>query len=226
MKIAILTPLQEELAFLLTGLEEFGLKRRDLKLGRMDLFEFSEANLLVAYGGHGKTQFGIQSQYLLCQEPKIQVLICAGAAGALSSKLQIGDIVVATETIEHDYNLKFVSRPLPRFPGNIQVIESLQKLPLPEMAFSVHFSGVASGDEDIIDVARGEELAKLTDCIAVAWEGAGGARACQFSEKCFVELRGITDTANHSAAADFDVNLATSINNLAQLIALWIQNRK
>ncbi len=42
MKIAILTPLQEELAFLPTGLEKFGLKRRDLKLGGKDLFEFSE----------------------------------------------------------------------------------------------------------------------------------------------------------------------------------------
>jgi adenosylhomocysteine nucleosidase len=88
---------------------------------------------------------------------------------------------------------------------------------------SVHFGGVASGDEDIIDVARGEELAKLTDCIAVAWEGAGGARACQFSEKRFVELRGITDTVNHTAAAEFDANLAIAMNNLAQVIALFIK---
>jgi adenosylhomocysteine nucleosidase len=151
--------------------------------------------------------------------------MCAGAAGALSSKLQIGDIVVATETIEHDYNLKFASRPLPRFAGNFQVIESLQKVPLPELDFSVHFGSVASGDEDIVDIARGEELAKLTDYIAVAWEGAGGARACQCSEKHFVELRGITDTANHTAAADFDANLAIAMGNLAQVIALWIQNR-
>jgi adenosylhomocysteine nucleosidase len=71
MEIAILTPLQDDLPFLLVGLEKFGLGRRETKLGRMDIFEFSEANLLVAHGGHGKTQFGIQSQYLLCQEPQI-----------------------------------------------------------------------------------------------------------------------------------------------------------
>jgi adenosylhomocysteine nucleosidase len=223
MKTAILTPLQEELAILVAELEQFGLHKSELRLGNLKVFEFSEVDLLVACGGHGKTQFGIQAQYLLCQAPQIQQLLCAGAAGALSNSLQVGDIVVATETIEHDYTLKFVNRPLPRFAGNSQIVEALQHLPKTGLAFSIHFGIVASGDEDIVDVARGQELARVTDSIAVAWEGAGGARACQFNEKRYVELRGMTDTANHQAAADFEVNLETAMHNLAQLVVRWTE---
>jgi adenosylhomocysteine nucleosidase len=221
MKTAILTPLQEELTFLVAGLERFGLQKREIRSANLDVFEFSEVDLLVACGGHGKTQFGIQSQYLLCQFPQIQGLVCVGAAGALSDLLEIGDVVVATETIEHDYTLKFVSRPLPRFRGDRQVIEMLKNLPQTNSAFSIHLGAVASGDEDIVDAARGQELMNLTDCIAVAWEGAGGARACKFNKKYYLELRGVTDTADHQAAADFEVNLEKAMHNLAQVIVQW-----
>jgi adenosylhomocysteine nucleosidase len=57
--------------------------------------------------------------------------------------------------------------------------------------------------------------------IAVAWEGAGGARACKFNKKYYLELRGVTDTANHQAAADFEVNLEKAMHNLAQVIVQW-----
>jgi adenosylhomocysteine nucleosidase len=221
MKTAILTPLEEELTFLVAGLEKFGLQKKEICSVNLNIFEFSEADLLVAYGGHGKTQFGIQSQYLLCQFPQIQQLVCAGAAGALSDLLEIGDVVVATETVEHDYTLKFVSRPLPRFRGDRQVIETLKNLPQTNSAFSIHFGAVASGDEDVVDTARGQELMNLTDCIAVAWEGAGGARACKFSKKDYLELRGVTDTANHQAAVNFEVNLEKAMHNLAQVIVRW-----
>ena len=221
MKTAILTPLQAELALLVAALEQFGLQKSAFRCGRLELFEFSEVDLLVAHGGHGKTQFGIQAQYLLGQVPQIQLLVCAGAAGALSPALKVGDVVVATETVEHDYKLKFVSRPLPRFAGSQPVLEVLRNLPQTEAAFAVHFGAVASGDEDIVDAARGQALRHLTDCLAVAWEGAGGARACQFNQKGYIELRGVTDTADQQAAAAFEANLATAMCHLAQVVMRW-----
>lgn len=221
MKTAILIPLPEELSILLAGLEQCGWQKRKLHLGNLEVFEFKEFDLLIALGGHGKTQFGIQAQYLFCQEPQIQLLVCAGAAGALSRSLKIGDIVAATATVEHDYNLKFVSRPLPRFIADTQILNILQELPKTDFNFSTHFGAIASGDEDVVTLSRGQKLAQTTGCIAVAWEGAGGARACKFSQKRFVELRGVTDTADRNAATDFEVNLVTAMTNLTQLVMRW-----
>lgn len=60
----------------------------------------------------------------------------------------------------------------------------------------------------------------------MAWEEAGGARACKFSKKHFVELRGVTDTADHNAAVDFEVNLAKAMANLTQLSIQWLEALK
>ena len=91
-------------------------------------------------------------------------------------------------------------------------------------SFRVHFGPIASGDEDVVETERGKELHESTGALAVAWEGAGGARACAFSSIPFVEIRGVTDTANHTAASDFAENLELAMNNLATLITSWIDH--
>ena len=89
----------------------------------------------------------------------------------------MGDLIVATSTLEHDYNNKFSERPKPRFAGDPQSIEQLKALDLSGAKFQVHFGIMAGGDEDVIDVRRGAELRELHNALAVAWEGVGGARA-------------------------------------------------
>ena len=55
----------------------------------------------------------------------------------------------------------------------------------------------------------------------MAWEGAGGARACRFNQIAFLELRAITDTADHDAPGDFAANLQIAMANAAALVNLW-----
>ena len=222
MKTAILTPLSVEFSILLEALENFGLEKREFDLGAMKIVKFQEIDLFLARGGHGKTQFGIQSQYIISQLPQIELLVCAGAAGALCSQVRVGDLVVATKTVEHDYKLLFADRPLPSFIGDNETIEVLQKIqPKTRSGFSTYFGGVASGDEDIVTPQRRQELSKLTGCMVVGWEGAGGARACRFNQKRYLELRAVTDTADHTAIEDFKRNLSTAMNNLANFIIQW-----
>jgi adenosylhomocysteine nucleosidase len=148
-------------------------------------------------------------------------VICLGAAGALAADLAIGDVVVATETVEHDFTQRFSRRSLPRFAADPATIGGLRELPLANLPFAVHFGIVASGDEDIIELERGATLREATEACAVAWEGAGGARACRFNEIPFIELRGITDTADHQASAHFAANLGPTMANIAELLVLW-----
>jgi adenosylhomocysteine nucleosidase len=86
------------------------------------------------------------------------------------------------------------------------------------LSFKVHFGAMASGDEDVIEAERGTSLHQSTGALAVAWEGAGGARACAFSNVPFIEIRGITDAANHDAPADYDNNLELAMSNVAEVL--------
>ena len=218
----IVTPLKEEYDDLFKGLAFHKLKSEQDKIGKLDIHRFPELNITLARGGHGKTQFGIQTQYLL-DHAQFELVICAGAAGALAPEMKIGDLIVTTTIIEHDYNNKFSQRPKPQFHGDAKSIEQLKVLNLVDADFKVHFGIMAGGDEDVIEIERGRELRELHTALAVAWEGVGGARACAFSEVPYLELRGATDTANHEAPVVFDVNLKLVMANIAYLLVQWLK---
>ena len=220
--ILIVTPLQEEFADLYQSLAAHQLNSEPGRVGKLEVQRFPQLNVTLARGGHGKTQFGIQTQYLLDLAP-FDLVICAGAAGALAPEVQVGDLIVVTTTVEHDFNNKFVPRPKPQFHGDAKSIAQLKALELPAADFKVHFGILAGGDEDVIEVKRGAELRQAHNALAVAWEGVGGARACAFSGVPFLELRGATDTADHAAPVVFDVNLKVVMQNIARLLVAWLK---
>lgn len=219
----IVTPLQEEYNDLYDSLSALGLESHSDKIGKLDAHRFPALNITLARGGHGKTQFGIQTQYLL-DHAQFDLVICAGAAGALAPEVNVGDLIIATSTVEHDYNLKFAKRPNPQFQGDSESIAQIQAMKLTDADFQVHYGIMASGDEDVIEVERGRELHQLHNALAVAWEGVGGARACAFNEVPYLELRGATDTADHNAPVVFDVNLKIVMRNIASLLYRWLGN--
>ena len=223
-EILVITPLRKELEFLLSEYARQGHRGCDGTLGRLRVVRLLDLGLTIACGGTGKAQFALQTQHLLDTDSGWGLVICAGAAGALADEVLVGDVVVATATVEHDYQNKFNSRPIPRFEGAPAVIAELRQISA-QQPFGVHFGTVASGDEDVVDPARRLALCQRTSALAVAWEGAGGARACRFSQVPFLETRGITDTAGSTAVSDFDQNLELAMTNLAKLILSWTKRR-
>ena len=155
---------------------------------------------------------------------QFDLVICAGAAGAIAPEMKVGDLIVATTTVEHDFNNKFSVKPKPQFHGDAKSIEQINSLKIPDADFKIHFGIMAGGDEDVIEIERGKELRKLYNAIAVAWEGVGGARACGFSNVPYLELRGATDTANHEAPVVFYINLKIVMENIAHLLVRWLKD--
>jgi adenosylhomocysteine nucleosidase len=221
-EILVAAPLQEEYSALRESLTSRALRAEPDQIGKLEVHRFPELGITLARGGHGKTQFGVQTQYLLDQA-QFDLVICAGAAGALGPEVGIGDLIVATSTLEHDFNLKFVSRPNPQFAGDAESIARIRALKLDGVGFKIHFGTMASGDEDVVDVARGAGLHASTGALGVAWEGAGGARAAKFSGVPYLELRGATDTADHEAPVVFDENLKIVMKNIASLLVCWLR---
>ena len=223
MSILIVTPLQQEYEALAGGLRERGWRAEERQAGRLSADYFPELDLVMSRGGIGKAQFAVQAQHLIEQIGQVRLLICAGSAGALDEGVAIGDLVAGSATVEFDYLAKFFPGPPPSFPGDEQTIRTLLALPLAALPCTLHVGPIASGDETILDRARAEEVRAKTGALANGWEGAGGARAATFNEVPYLELRGISDNADHTAAADFPTNLARALDNLAALLDLWLR---
>jgi len=218
----VTVPQAGELKWLLVAFDAAGYRPRSLTIGRLECHAFDDLAMLFTVGGHGKTQHAVHTQHLIEQKATIRAVICAGAAGSLRADLKLGDVVVGLATIEHDYKLRFVQRPLPRHDADAQLADELRRVASHmDSQFRVLFGDIASGDEDVVDPARAAELAQATGASCVAWEGAGAARAAHFSRLPFLELRAITDSADHSAPNDFHANLEHAMPNLAQILLKW-----
>jgi adenosylhomocysteine nucleosidase len=177
MTYLVITPIQEELELLSKYLTQGDFKAHNRVIGRLPTIEFPELDLILAQGGLGKTQFGLQTQHLLDYCPSVHAVVCTGAAGALAKHLKVGDVVVASETVEHDCIYRFVKRPVPRFQGDKNLIDQFEKLNKASSRFEIYVGVMASGDEDIVERSRAEEICRQTGAIAVAWEGAGGVNS-------------------------------------------------
>jgi adenosylhomocysteine nucleosidase len=173
-------------------------------------------DVLLAVGGHGKVQFALTTLHLI-QKHSPHLVICAGACGALAPWLKVADVVAATTTIEHDYKLRFVQRPLPTFDGEGRVLEQL-KTKSSWRNFKLHLGPIASGDEDVVDAGMAAELHARTGALAVAWEGAGGARACRFAKVPYLELRAVTDLANEHSGKKFAESIGEAMISLGQVL--------
>jgi adenosylhomocysteine nucleosidase len=221
MKILTVIPTQKEFDFFVQGCAEQGLAMETSMLGRMPVTCLPGLGLTLAQGGLGKAQFAVQTQHLIDSGAGWDVVICAGAAGALDDGLSIGDVVIGVRTIEYDIHNKMGKPLLPQFSSAESVVDDFKRMEMIDDSFQLHVGAIASGDEDIMDAGRRREVRELTGALANAWEGAGGARASRFSHVPFVEIRGISDEANETAAQDFEKNLRMTMRNVAIVITRW-----
>lgn len=219
MTLLALIPTARERESLIAACDAAGAMSSATVVGPLTLTSFPALNLVVAPGGVGKAQFAVHTQYLLTRHPWALV-VCAGAAGALVDTLRIGDVVVGSETVEHDIVSRFGPPLLPRFPGAPAVLTHCAEELRHRCDPWLQIGPIASGDEDVVDTERRASIRARTGALAAAWEGAGGARACAFSGVPFLEVRGITDSADAQAAASFRLNTPPVMARVAEVLRL------
>ena len=220
MKILAAVPLERELEPLADALRERGLTERRVQIGRLPALAFGEnARLIAAVGGLGKAQFAIQTLHLIERIEGLDLAVCAGTAGGLDPALRVGDVVAATESVEHDFKWGMYDKPQPRFASCGRSLSALRAaLESEPPPFAVRFGAIAGGDEDIVSAARAREIRETRGAMAVAWEGPGGARAAQFAGVPFLEIRGVSDGADESASDVFERNIPPAMRSVALVL--------
>lgn len=194
--------------------------------------KLSGKDVVIALSGIGKVNSAVATQ-LMIERYNIDALIFTGLAGSLDNKHSIGDIVLATSLIQHDFDLTAFGRKLGEIPKLGVEFKSTELLNSAieksfKRAFTTSpklFKGIiVSGDTFIAEKKRAMKLKELFQASATEMEGASVAQVCVMNKLPFVILRTISDSADEDANVDFKTILDRASENGFKIIKDFLEN--
>lgn len=183
-------------------------------------------DVVVVRSGIGKVNAGICTQ-ILVDEYKIDSVINTGIAGSLNADIDIGDIVIATDTLQYDvdatgfgYELGVIPRMETSVFGADDRLRELAKECCERVNPDVKvFCGrVVSGDQFVSDKVKKQYISDNFKGYCTEMEGAAIAHAAYLNNIPFLIIRAISDKADDSATMDYPTFEAKAIEHSVKLM--------
>ena len=155
--------------------------------------------VVVAKCGIGKVFAAICAQTMIL-EYNPGIIINTGVAGSLEKGLNVLDVAIATNVVQHDMDTSAIGDPLGLISGiNVIYIDACEnvskhlKTASMNAKCNVKEGTIASGDKFIADKDEKKEINKEFHAIACEMEGAAIGHVCYVNEVPFGILRTISD---------------------------------
>jgi adenosylhomocysteine nucleosidase len=153
-----------------------------------------------------------------------------GVAGALDKSLTIGDIVISSDAVQHDFDTSalgdepgVISRmDISVFPADEGLV-NLAKDTVESLGYPVYVGRVASGDQFVSSDEVKARIKKMFNASCCEMEGAAVAHAAYLNKIPFVVIRAISDNADDSGDVDYDRFFRESALKAASIIKKMIE---
>ena len=172
--------------------------------------------LVLVQSGVGKVNAARAAQVLIDRYHP-DYIINTGIAGGVGDGLHVGDFVIGTELLQHDFDLTgfgyakgYISgcgdgQSASVFSSDAQLIQAFSKSASSALpAQSVHLGRIASGDVFVADVDRKIQIKNDFSVLAVEMEGAAIAQVAVANGVPFIVIRAISDLADGTATESFE----------------------
>lgn len=195
----------------------------------MSFFEgkWNGNDVVVVRSGIGKVNAAVCAQ-ILADTFHADAIINTGIAGSLKNEINIGDIVLSTDAIQHDMDAQgfgYAPGVIPQmevsdFRADEKLIELAKKCCAEVCPDIQVFTGrVVSGDQFISDKKKKEWLSSQFEGLCAEMEGAAIAQAAYLNHVPFLIIRAISDKADDSATMDYPEFEAMAAENSVKLLA-------
>lgn len=181
---------------------------------------------VVVRSGIGKVNAAMCTQ-ILVDHYHVEAVINTGIAGSLKNEIEIGDVVLSTDTVQHDMDATGFGYPVGQIPqmeefsfpadeALIKLAEKCCKEVNPEIGV---FTGrVVSGDQFVSDQVKKDWIAETFGGFCTEMEGAAIAQAAYLNKVPFLIIRAISDKADNSATMDYDEFEEKAVRHSVNLI--------
>lgn len=166
-------------------------------------------NAVVAKCGIGKVFAAVCAQTMILKYAP-ELVLNTGVGGTLTDKLNIGDIAVAADVVQHDMDTSPLGDPVGLVSGiNVvyfpadEVAVKLISDSARELGINSEKGTVASGDQFIASREQKERIKSSFNAIACEMEGAAIGHVCYINKVPFAVIRAISDSADDSSHMDY-----------------------
>jgi adenosylhomocysteine/aminodeoxyfutalosine nucleosidase len=186
-------------------------------------------DLVIAYSKIGKV-FSTLTAATMIEKFGAQKMLFSGVAGAISSDLKVGDLIIGTRLCQHDLDITAFGHPHGYVPEGKQFVETdaelqtIGQMVADEMGVIVKKGVIATGDQFVADPVRKTFIETTFQADALEMEGASVTVVCDALDVPVFILRAISDAADMDASFDFDTFLESSAKVSADFIIKMVEH--
>lgn len=209
-RIGIIGAMEEEV-------EQLKQKMTDVKVETRASMDFYTGMLegkdcVIVRSGIGKVNAAVCTQILI-DLYQVNMVINTGVAGSLKQEINVGDMVISTDAMQHDMDATGFGYDYGIIP---QMDTSVFKVDerITELAYRIsktvnsdietHLGRVVSGDQFISDKEKKEWISNKFNAYCTEMEGGAIAQTAYLNNTPFLILRAISDKADGSAEEDYE----------------------
>lgn len=177
--------------------------------------EVGEADVVVAVCGIGKVFAAMCAQTMIVTYHP-DCIINTGVAGSLSREIGVGDVVIAEDVVEHDFDTSAFGDPVGCIPSlNTVKMHCSDRLRMSVLrnaaAHVLEGTGtkvftdrvIATGDQFIADAAKKQWIADTFGASVCEMEGGAVGQVCTANGVPFAIVRTMSDSADGGAVEDY-----------------------
>ena len=199
--------------------------------------EFCEGTLgkkdvVIVKCGMGKVNAGICANTLI-NDFGCTRIINTGVAGSLDNQIDIGDFVVSTDAVQHDFDVEaigFKKGEIPytglyAFPADETMRAAAVKAVKDTSPDNHVFEGrVCSGDQFITTKEQKEKIISNFGGMCCEMEGAAIAQTCYLKKTPFVVIRAISDKPDETEIVEYKDFEAKAAAKCAKIVKNMVEN--
>lgn len=167
---------------------------------------------------------------MLIDRAGVCAIVNTGVAGSLDASIDIGDIVVATDAVNHIMDVANLGYEPGQTPGlgslSFACDERLRAAAAAaarDLNIPAHEGRIASGDRFVRDASDKERIAQTFDARCCEMEGAAIAQVCQLNSVPCAIVRAISDKADGTDHIDYPTFELTAAHRCAALVTRMLQ---
>lgn len=228
-KTGIIAAMQEEM----NEIKKLMNKIKKVNIYELTFFEgiLSNKEVILAEAGIGKVNAARVTQILI-DKFNVNCIINVGSAGALSSDLNIGDIVIGEKLVQHDFDITAFNHPK-GYISNVGVeiqsdkdfVLKIEKIAeeMQNETEKIKIGTIATGDIFCTDIKMKNKVKEIFGADAIEMEGAAIAQVCKLCNIPFIIIRGISDSPNGNNAITFDKYLTEASMKCAKILERFLK---